>query len=208
MGNEKSFPFPIRKKIVRGASTERVVHEHDPALLEPFCAAARDSRREGVAAITTSCGFLAMFQRELAAAVRVPVFTSALLQVPQAAAMLPPGQVVGILTADARTLATSSLPVWASVACRWPCTAWRAPVLARFLWVIRPNSTVRRLSGNWSRSRARMLAERPDVGAIVLECTNMPPYAHAVQQASGLPVYDITTLARFVMDGLARTTFD
>ena len=42
------------------------------------------------------------------------------------------------------------------------------------------------------------------LGAIVLECTNMPPYAKAIHEATGLPVYDITTLANYVMDGAAR----
>lgn len=208
VGNEKSFPFPIRKKIVRGASTERVVHEHAPALLEPFCAAARELEREGVAAITTSCGFLAMFQRELAAAVRVPVFTSALLQVPQAAAMLPPGQVVGILTADARTLGDKQFAGVGISGLPLAVYGMEGTGFGQVFVGDTPELDRAAAERELVAVTRRMLAERPDVGAIVLECTNMPPYAHAVQQASGLPVYDITTLARFVMDGLARTTFD
>ena len=44
----------------------------------------------------------------------------------------------------------------------------------------------------------RMVSDHPEVGAIVLECTNMPPYARAVQQATGLPVFDIVTLTHWV----------
>jgi hypothetical protein len=40
------------------------------------------------------------------------------------------------------------------------------------------------------------VARRPDIGALVLECTNMPPYADAVRRATGLPVHDLTTLLR------------
>ena len=35
-------------------------------------------------------------------------------------------------------------------------------------------------------------------GAIVLECTNMPPYAAAIRQATALPVFDITSLIQMV----------
>jgi len=44
----------------------------------------------------------------------------------------------------------------------------------------------------------RMLAEHPEIGALVLECTNMPPYRADVQAATGLPVFDITSLVRMV----------
>jgi Asp/Glu/hydantoin racemase len=44
----------------------------------------------------------------------------------------------------------------------------------------------------------RLLAEHPDVGAIVLECTNMPPYAADIQRATGRPVFDITSLVHMV----------
>src|SRR6185503_15791738 len=79
MGNATTFPFPVRYQRVSGASPERVVR----------------GGAEGVRAITTNCGFLVKFQRELAAAVSVPVFTSSLLLVPLVHRMLPPGRRVG-----------------------------------------------------------------------------------------------------------------
>ena len=86
---------------MRGASPRRVVVERDPSLLAPFIAAARELERDGASAITTSCGFLALFQRELAASVRVPLWTSSLLLVGEIEARLAPGRRVGIVSADA-----------------------------------------------------------------------------------------------------------
>jgi len=83
IGNALSYDFPVRYKIVRGAHATRIMGDQpDPALLEPFIAAARELEADGVKAITTSCGFLAPFQKQLAAAVNIPVFTSSLIQAP------------------------------------------------------------------------------------------------------------------------------
>ncbi len=74
MGNATTWNFPVLYKVVKEASPHKVVREGDPALLTPFINAAKELEQEGVRAITTNCGFLAMFQKEMAAAVNVPVF--------------------------------------------------------------------------------------------------------------------------------------
>src|ERR1700739_3634069 len=104
MGNAATWPFPVLYRVVRGATPERVVLNAAAGLLDDFLAAAGGLVAAGAAAITTTCGFLSLFQRELAAHVRVPVATSALLQVPWVQAMLPPGQRVGIITVSAQSL--------------------------------------------------------------------------------------------------------
>ena len=104
IGNATTFDFPVRYRIVRGASPQRVVIEQDPALLEPFVQGARELQQEGVRAITTSCGFLALFQREMAASVDVPLFTSSLMQMPVVYRMLRPDQKIGVLTANSHHL--------------------------------------------------------------------------------------------------------
>jgi hypothetical protein len=109
IGNALTFPFPVRYLRVEGASPDRVVRRGAAGLLEPFVAGARVLEREGVGAITTSCGFLVKFQRELAAAVSVPVFTSSLLLVPFVHRMLAPGRRIGILTVDAAALGAAHL---------------------------------------------------------------------------------------------------
>ncbi len=100
IGNPSTFAFPVRYRIVAGASPRRVVVERDASLLAPFITAARALQGEGVAAIATSCGFLALFQRELQAALAVPLWSSSLLLVAELQARLGTGR-VGIVTADA-----------------------------------------------------------------------------------------------------------
>jgi len=53
----------------------------------------------------------------------------------------------------------------------------------------------------------RMILNYPDVGAIVLECTNMPPYAAAIQKETGLPIFDIYTLVSMVYQAVVRKNF-
>src|SRR4030095_5303120 len=105
MGNAATFPFPVRYHRVPGADPDLVVRRGAEGLLPAFVQGARAREREGVGAITTNCGFLVKYQRELAAAVAVPVFTSSLLLVPLVHRMLSPGRRVGLMTVSAGALA-------------------------------------------------------------------------------------------------------
>ena len=201
IGNPATFDFPVRHAIVRGASPKRVVRDGDPALLQPFIDAGHALVRDGVDAITTSCGFLVVFQQALQDALGVPVWTSSLLLVPELAAALPPGRTVGIVTVDAAALGAPHLraagaPPDTPIESLAPGSAFQ-----RCLLDDEPTldaDAARRATVDAARA---LTARRPDVAALVLECTNMPPYAAAVREATGLPVHDITTLlaSRFAM---------
>jgi hypothetical protein len=57
-------------------------------------------------------------------------------------------------------------------------------------------------------ARARqMVRADPAIRAILLECSNLPPYAAAVQEAIGMPVYDFVTMIHHVQSALARKRF-
>ncbi|RPJ04533.1 MAG: aspartate/glutamate racemase family protein, partial [Deltaproteobacteria bacterium] len=102
IGNAYSYTFPVRYKVVKGAKPDKIMkNEPDLDMLEPFIQAARELESEGVKAITTSCGFLAVFQKELSKAVRSPVFTSALILVPLVRAMLNKEKWIAIFTFNA-----------------------------------------------------------------------------------------------------------
>jgi hypothetical protein len=114
MGNATTWPFPVLYRVVRGATPERVVLNAAAGLLDDFLTGAQELVTDGAEAITTNCGFLSLFQAELAAHVRVPVATSALIQVPWVQATLPPGQRVGIITVSAQSLTSRHLTAAAS----------------------------------------------------------------------------------------------
>src|SRR2546423_14995618 len=109
IGNARTFPFPVRYRRVTGADPDLVVRRGAEGLLPAFVQGAQELEREGVGAITTSCGFLIKYQAALARAVRVPVFTSSLLLVPLVHRMLSPGGRVGIMTVNAGTLTPEHL---------------------------------------------------------------------------------------------------
>ena len=204
VGNPESFLYPVRKLTVRGASPDRVVREADPALLEPFLQAAEQLEREGCAAITTSCGFLAMFQKELAARVSIPVFTSSLLQVRTAYGLLPEGKKVGILTADGRKLGErhfrgAGIEDVPKVVYGMEGTHFHDIYVGD-----REDLDPARAGEELQRVALRMVDEHPEVGAVVCECTNMPPYTDALRRILKCPVYDILTLADHVMRSVRR----
>ena len=103
LGNATTWPFPVHYRIVRKASPDRVVRRGAAGLLDAFIDAALELKADGVDGITTNCGFLSLFQKDLAAATGLPVAASSLMQVAQVNALLPPGKRAGILTISAST---------------------------------------------------------------------------------------------------------
>ena len=208
MGNATTWPFPVLYRMVRGADPNRVVLRGAEGLLPDFLAAAEDLVHQGAEAITTNCGFLALFQAEIAAHVRAPVATSSLLQVPWVQAMLPPGQRVGLLTVCNATLTDAHLRA-AGVPTDIPREGTEDG-REFFRVLIRAEShdmDVELAAQDILAAGQRLVRRHPEVGAIVLECTNMPPYAHALRATLGLPVFDIYTMVTWLQAGLRPRDF-
>src|SRR5258706_15240578 len=108
-GNAATWPFPVRMHTVPGATARRVVQQQADGLVDAFIAAGRELAADGVAGITTTCGFLCLHQRRIAAALPVPFASSSLLQVPMLANVMPSGRRVGILTIDRPSLTEAHL---------------------------------------------------------------------------------------------------
>jgi hypothetical protein len=53
----------------------------------------------------------------------------------------------------------------------------------------------------------RLVRGDPSIGAIVCECTNLTPYAYDMHRLSGLPVFDMVTLAHWFHRGLSPQVF-
>lgn len=208
MGNAQTWPFPVLYRVVRGASPERVVCDGARGLLDDFIAAGRALIADGAEAITTNCGFLSIYQRELAAALSVPVATSSMMQLPWVEATLPPGRRAGIVTVNATALGPAHLEAIGLPA--------DVPVAGTENGVEFFRTLIRAEKDDLDTDLARadvveaaqaLVRANPDLGAIVLECTNMPPYAAAVAEATGLPVYDIYSMICWFQAGLRPCRF-
>jgi len=207
MGNALTWPFPVLYKVVPGASPRRVVCDRAAGLLDDFVAAAAELVRLGADGITTTCGFLSLYQREIAAHVGVPVATSSLMQIPFIAGILPPGRRVGVLTISAASLSREHL----AAAGADPET----PVVgtddgSEFTRVIiddEPLLDAAAAERDILAAGDALIAGHRDIGAVLLECTNMVPYARALSEHLRLPVFSIYSFVTWFQAGLAPRDF-
>lgn len=208
MGNATTWPFPVLYRVVPGADPARVVLGGADGLLPDFIAAARELVDLGAEAITTNCGFLSIFQAEIAAAVGVPVATSAMMQLPWIQSMLPPGRRAGIVTVSAETLSARHLAA-IGVPAETPIAGVDRE--GEFFRVIiegaKPYLDIAQAEAEVVAAARDLAARHPDLAAVVLECTNMAPYAAAVQHALGLPVHDIYSMTCWFQAGLRPRVF-
>jgi hypothetical protein len=208
--NGCTFPFPVRLRAVKGLDVKTLFAAGDE-ILDPIMDAVRDLEREGVRAISAACGFFGNFQSRVAALSKVPVAISSMLQLPWIAAALGPDRKIGVMTADGTSLTDKLYDE-----CHIPpelrarlCVSG-AQDTAEFSCVIYgrgnfdPEAAERELVGK----ALALVEESPGIGAILLECSDMPPHAHAVQRAVGLPVFDFTTLIRWLHSAVCQRPYD
>ena len=202
IGNPETFPFPVLYEVVPGASAIRVVHGQAHGLIDAFIDAGQHLVDRGAAAIMTSCGFMALHQATLADALPVPVATSSLLQVSMASKLLPPGKRVGVLTISTADLAPAQLRA-ANAPLDTPVGG--LPRQSHFASVFLDDGPTLdpQLAETELLAAADELRRRhPEIGALVLECTNMGPYTAALARHTGLAVFDVTSLAEWLHEGL------
>lgn len=207
IGNPASWPFPILTRKVAAASPDLVVRRDPSALLPAFIAAGHALVADGAALVTTSCGFLTVFQQELAQALPVPVLTSALCQVATVNRLLPPGRRAGVLTISASTLSPRHLSL-AGVPEGTPIASTEGGTeFTRAILDDAPRLDATKARADLLQAARALQAGHPDLGAIVLECTNMGPYAADIQRATGLPVFSILTFVRWLHMGVRPPAF-
>jgi Asp/Glu/hydantoin racemase len=194
--------------MIPGATAHRIVMEGDESVMPEFVQAGKELEAEGVRAITTSCGYLTTFQEALINAVNIPVFTSSLLQVPMVSRMLRRGKKVGILTIDSRRLTEDCLK--AAGITGEPIVVMGSEEVPDF-YNTYPRGALEIDPEKVEKSVIDMVREllqkNPDVGAIVCEAINYAPYAAGVQEATGLPWFDIVDLTKHVYSAVVKRRY-
>lgn len=207
MGHAGTWDFPVLYKVVRGASPDLVVRKGADGLLPAFIDGARELVADGADGITTNCGFLSIYQQDLAEALDVPVAVSSLMQVGMVNALLPPGRRAGVLTISGSTLSPEHLKT-ANVPDGTPIgTTEGGAEFTRAILGDEPELDVVLAEQDNVTAALEMMDTHPDLGAIVLECTNMSPYAVAINRATGLPVFTMEAFVRWFQSGLSPRRF-
>lgn len=193
IGNPEGFESPLIYKTVKDASPERVVREKMPQLLDPFIQAGRELVGEGAKLLTTSCGFLVLFQQTLEDVLPVPVITSSLLIVPDLITQYGAGS-VGILTISKSSLSEDVLSA-ANIACGVPIAS--PPEGSVFVDAILGNQIYfdpTSVRNEIIDAATTLKRQHPELKAIVLECTNMAPFQRDIERVTGLAVYSLNTV--------------
>ncbi len=206
IGNPKTWPFPVEYAVVPGATPRAIVCDDTSAFVEAFVAQGQQLVANGCTGIATSCGFLALIRGQLATRLGVPVASSALEQAAQINAMLTPDQTLGILTISEASLSPAHLSA-ADVPQNVIVAGVEETHFGQTILNDAPKLDIE-TARHELVDAAKTLKERcPDLGAILLECTNMPPYAQDIMIATGVPVFSTVTYLKWFHAGLRPEVF-
>lgn len=209
VGNAGTFPFPVIYRTVKGSTIEHMLFADGAGLEREFVAAARELEQRGVRGITGNCGFFLRFQDLVARSVNVPVFLSSLLQLPMIVKSVGDQRGVGIITAHSEKLSRELLK---RAGISDDSSLYVGGMQDQPEFKSSMLDCVGRLDSNRLEREVvsvaeELIRENPSIAAILLECADLPPYAYAVQAATGLPVFDFTTLINLFFGAQHRRRF-
>jgi hypothetical protein len=208
VGNATSYQYPVRFKRVDGLTTERIF-AHDLSYVEKMIEGAKELEREGVKAITGDCGFMALYQEEVKAAVNVPLFLTSLLQVPFIKLTLPAQAKIGVVTANSQALTPDVLQkIGVDGSTLLFAGLEDSPHFREAVYDETGVLDSDQLRDEVVAKALDLIDRYPDVKSILLECSLLPPYGKAVRRATGLPVYDYLTMIDYVYSAVVKESFD
>lgn len=207
--NGRTWPFPLLREQVSGSQLDNIVtkDQYPQQFIDSFVSAGLKLAERGCVGLITSCGFLAMAQPEVAARLPIPVATSALIQLPSILALLPPTKDVGVITYDHEKLGSLHLSRMGNTETgRVHVTG--PPSDGSLRTMIRDGAPYSHtaIQEELIQCARELTARHESIGAIVLECTQMPPFAERIQEAVKLPVYDVYSMGMWFYSGLVKRT--
>jgi Asp/Glu/hydantoin racemase len=209
LNHAQTFDYPVRYVEVQGLIGADILRGDGEKFTELIVAAAAGLEAEGVRAITSNCGFMAVYQHAVAEAVQVPVFLTSLLQLDLVSRMIGPGRRIGVLSANAAGVTPELLAhVGVTDASRLAIGGledfphFREVILDEVGWM-----DPARFFDEVVEGACRLHQNHPDIGAIVLECSDLPAYSAAIREATGLPVFDWASFIDFVHRAVVPRTY-
>jgi len=207
VANATTYSYPVLYKVIKLDNGIEQMFAGDPALEQRIVEAAKELERDGVRAIIGACGYFAHYQKIVAAAVNVPVFLSSLCQLPIIKIGLKPDQKILVMCADSDSFSQKFLDrVNGNMD---DCVIQGVSVLDSFGGIRwnRLEMDNGKLTEDLAELARQTVEAHPEVGAILLECSDLPPYACAIQQATGLPVFDFITMIDWVEHAVVQKRY-
>jgi len=168
---------------------------------QDFCQAVRWLENKGASGITGDCGFMMAFQQIAAKAANIPVFMSSMIQCPMVSVAYDKFDKILILTANSATLKPQKEVLLNK--CGFDVVDTRFVIrgcqdVPGFDAVAKGDKVdVEKVTPGVVTMTRDILTQEPYIRAIILECTELPPYADALRAATDLPVFDAITCADF-----------
>jgi hypothetical protein len=208
VANACTFNFPVLYKVVKGLIPQNAF-KNDPTVAQILIDAAKELEKDGVRAIAgTTCGFYGNYQRQVSAAVNIPVFLSSLVQIPLIQRAIKPDQKIGVITANEPALSPQLLESVGVIdssnlvikgAQDFP--AFKSMILET------GNYNSANIEEELLTLAEEMVNKHPQIAAFLLECAQLPTYAWSIQRKVQMPVWDFSTLINWVYSATVRRTF-
>lgn len=216
VGNALSYDFPVRYKVMKGMPADWWCDEQGPdeERCKLFIKYAKELEEEGVKAITTGCGYFAIYQEAAAKELSIPMFASPLLMAPMVSRMLPENRKrLGIICSGQTHLSQGDFLEKVGVD--------RSKILVAIdgmedaqefhnLYVTEEKTVADYdlIEKEVLEVAERMIAKYPDIGAFVFECSDLPPFSHAVARKTGRPVFDFIRMIELLQHSIAPRRYE
>jgi hypothetical protein len=207
VANASTYDFPVVYHVLEDVTFERI-SAADPTVLEILIAGGQALIANGVRAVASACGSFANYQRAAAAALPVPTYLSPMLQVPWIQASLQPEQKLLIISAVGSAI-TAKVFDECAITDTDRLLIEQAIDVPEFNAMLSPDGfNPARLESELATYAHQLVEKYPEAGAILLQCSDLPPFAWAIQNATGLPVYDMNTLIGWVHSAAVRQPYN
>lgn len=206
VGNRDSFSFDVQYCLVESLTAKRLIVEADPTLESSIIKAAKELERAGVSAIMGDCGHMIQFQLVVKESVQVPVFLSSWLQLPFIHSILPSNKKIGVLMANGQFFRRQFLThAGIDQTIVLHIIGMQDHPAFKQAYIDEPGGLdFQAVKSEMITAAETLIDSQPDIGVLLLECSDMPPFASAIKQAFNIPVFDYLTMANFIYSSLTR----
>lgn len=207
VANATTYKYPICYKVLNFDDPMTLL-SGDKKLLDEIIRKGKELVEEGVRAIVCACGYFGHFQNELSEAFDVPVYTSSLLQIPLIKIGLKPKQRIGLICANKKHLTLELLQsIGVPNSDMLVIEGMDGKEEFNRIQYNKQSFNNTKLCREIVETAVRMVKDYPDIGAILLECSDLPPYSVFVQNAVSLPVFDFITMINWVHHSICQKAY-